>query len=256
MNPSPSVVVAETATDAPPSAPTATASASDPARREPGSVRLHLHRDVADAPSRLAHQRQRAREESLSVGAVVLGTIRAEMRADVAEPRCGQQRVDDRMGDGVTVGMTRQRGLTRPFQVREPQRAGTSEAVHVGADPDARCLGVREMPTDAAGDGRDEAAGAVQVHGRRDLEREVIARDRSDGVTRRGDQCRVIREVVRHRAVGGIQDVPAESLGRLGGGELGPSTAATIGVALDPLDRVDDGKDGNGTRQRPRRSPR
>ena len=113
VNPSPSVVVAETETDAPPSAADSAASAST--RRAANRGRLACTCTVT-LPMRqpgLAEQRQRAREERVGVRRGVLGTVRPEVGADVAESRGRQQRIDDRVRDGVAVGVTR-RAPARP----------------------------------------------------------------------------------------------------------------------------------------------
>ena len=224
MKPSPSVVVAETDTGAPPSAADSAASASARRAAKPRPVRLHLHRDVADAPARLAEQPEGAGEEDVGVGTGVLGVVGAEVRADVAEARRGEQRVDDGVGDGIAVGVARERGLARPFEAREPQRPVAAEGVDVGADARRGALrgaGIeRRRPPAASGVVGDERARPVEVGGGRDLERERVAVDDGHGVPGGAHQRRVVGVVAIGGAIGGLEDVAAEALRSLRGGEL------------------------------------
>ena len=119
-------------------------------------------------------------EEDLGVRAGVLGVIGAEMRADVAEARGRQQRVDDRVRDGIAVGVPRQRRLARPFEAGEPERARRRRTR-------ARRCRSRHAERPAAWSMRaiDGASGCcatsdsrtLEVGGCRDLERERVAVD-------------------------------------------------------------------------------
>jgi len=161
--------------------------------------------------------------------------------------RGGQQRVDDRMSHGVAVGVPREGLLPRPFQTREPQRAVAAEAVHVGADPDARRTrrgsgrggGVR---SDGGSGVREQGPRAVEVGTGGDLEGCRVPRDRDHGVTRGGHQRRVVGVI----GVGGaerlFQDGTTEALRRLRGGEFGSVHGGDDRpLGIHALDRVDDG---------------
>ena len=79
----------------------------------------------------------------------------------------------------------------------------------------------------------------------RDLEAESIAGDGRDPVTCRRDERRIVRELGIGDGVGRTQDVAPESLRGLRRPQLGTIDHADDLVAVDALDRVDHGKNGD-----------
>ena len=131
------MVVAETVTGAPTAAESA---ASASARRGPDlrAVAEHLHGDVADLeaggadPARgLGQQRAPEAPAHSRLGG-------AEVRAQVAQPGGGQQRVAGGVRGDVRVGVPLEAlGLVGPGQPGQVERRAVHEAVDVGADADA-----------------------------------------------------------------------------------------------------------------------
>ena len=148
----------------------------------------------------------------------VLGMVGAEVRADVAEPGGRQQRVDDRVRDGVAVGVPRQRGLARPLEPGEPQRRRR---------PRTRARRCRRRPADARiGFSRCAIDGASGCRATSDRARSRSAGvvilnasgsplDDRDAVTGGRDEGGVVGVVPVGDRVGGVQHVAPEALRRL-----------------------------------------
>ncbi len=160
------------------------------------------------------------------MGAGELGAIHAEVRADVAEAGGGEQGVDDRVGDGVSVAVTREGDLARPFEPGEPQRAVTAERVHVGPDAHLRTPLRRGSDRGREGTLRDDRPRALEVGGRRDLERRRVALDGEDRMTGGCHRRGVIGVVVVRAAQRRLEHIATEPLGVCAAASSERSTAA------------------------------
>src|SRR5690606_13993843 len=87
-----------------------------PPSAEPWPIRLELHGNVADRVSLFSKDLAGAREEHVTVCSGVLRMRGAEVLSDVAEPGSSEQGVNDRVSDGVTVGVPGQRLLPWPLK--------------------------------------------------------------------------------------------------------------------------------------------
>ena len=138
VRPSPSVVVADRDTGAPDSASLQHGDGLGPARPDLGPVPDHADGDVADRVPGLADQPRGLPQQRHSRRARPLRPRRTEVRAEVAEPGRGKQRVAGRVGGRVPVGMPGQPGLPRPFKPGQEQGPPGFEGVHIYAEPDSR----------------------------------------------------------------------------------------------------------------------
>ena len=119
VRPSPSVVVADRDTGAPDSACAEHGDGLGPARPDLGPVPDHVDGDVADDVPGLGDQPRGLAQQRHPGRARPLGPRRTEVRAEVAEPGRGKERVAGRVGGRVPVGMPGQAGLARPFKPRQ-----------------------------------------------------------------------------------------------------------------------------------------
>src|SRR5699024_1575530 len=109
----------------------------------PGEARTvadHLHRDVADAEAGLTHPARRLVQQTRARSPRPLGPIHAEVRAEVADPGRGEERIAGRMAGDVGIGVAGEPGLTLPEQPGDPQLATglrRGEGVHVHPDAHA-----------------------------------------------------------------------------------------------------------------------
>ncbi len=123
VRPSPSVVVPETLTGAPPRAADRAASASARPGRDPRAVADHLNGHVSDDEAGLGQNPAGLAQKGGAARARPLGPVGAELPTQIAEAGRRQQRVAGGMGGHVSVGVAGQAGLARPQQAGQVERA-------------------------------------------------------------------------------------------------------------------------------------
>jgi very-short-patch-repair endonuclease len=106
-------------------------------RRQPGTLHHHRRVDVADAPAVLAEQRHHPGEQVQAVGIPPARVGGREMVADVAQRRRAEQRVHDRVGQHVGVGVTEQPDRRGQFDAAQHQPPPRRVTVDVIAEADA-----------------------------------------------------------------------------------------------------------------------
>jgi phytoene dehydrogenase-like protein len=97
-----------------------------------------LYRYVADAVAGLAYPARGLGEQRDAGRAAPLGLVGAEVRAQIAEPGGGEQRVAGGVRGDVAVRVAGQAGLAGPVEPGDVQRAALFEGVYVDADSDER----------------------------------------------------------------------------------------------------------------------
>jgi pimeloyl-ACP methyl ester carboxylesterase len=96
-----------------------------------GALEHHRHVDVLDRPDEAGDVAQQLHR----VGVLPDGVAVGEVLADVAQPGRAEQRVGDRVGEDVGVGVAGEAGLVRDLHAAEDEPAPGRERVRV--DPDA-----------------------------------------------------------------------------------------------------------------------
>src|SRR5699024_252027 len=94
-----------------------------PAAGQPRPVADHLHRDVADAEAGLTHPARGLTQQARPGGPCPFWAVHAEVRAEVADPGRGEERIAGRMAGDVGIGVAGEPGLTLPEQPGDPQLA-------------------------------------------------------------------------------------------------------------------------------------
>src|SRR4051794_11390969 len=105
-----------------------------------------LHGDVPDPEAGPLHPQVGLGQQRGTGRAGPGGVARAEVGAEVTEPRGAEQRVAGGMGRDVAVGVAGQSVDALPQQPRDPALATGFEGVHVDADPHPRQLTVHAGP--------------------------------------------------------------------------------------------------------------
>ena len=102
-----------------------------------GLLEHHGRVDVLDRPALGAHALEHGAQQRHRVGVAPQLVGVGEVLADVAEPGGAEQRVDDRVGEDVGVGVARQPAVARNLDPAQDQRPAGLEAVGVDADAGA-----------------------------------------------------------------------------------------------------------------------
>ena len=87
-----------------------------------GAIADDLHANVADDPASVAYEFERTAKENLAVSAGKFWAIDAEVGADIAKPSSGQQRIHDRMADGIAIAVAIKTAFALPSTV--PRNSG------------------------------------------------------------------------------------------------------------------------------------
>ena len=254
VRPSPSVVVADSRTVAPPSA--ADSAASPSARRGPTFGRLPITWTATlpivnpAAVTRRSVSPSRAAPEAPAH----CGLGCPEVGPEVAEPGRREQRVADRVRGDVGVGVPGQPVLPRPLEARQGELtalSGVGVRVHVHPDPDQRQPVIAPVPP-----AREDRLGQQQVLGGGDLERPRVPGHQHHRQAQRLDHPGVVGgpRIARRRARGAGRR-RANPCGVWTARSDGPVDRARPAVGRQLADRVDDRGPGD-HRRRPRRGPR
>src|SRR5262249_5205736 len=102
--------------------------------RDPGVIAYDLDRHVPDLEAGLGEQTRGLGQQHRAPDPGPARPRAAEVGAQIAEPGRREQRVADRVGCDVPVGMTGQPELAGPQQPREVQRPAFTERVDVRPD--------------------------------------------------------------------------------------------------------------------------
>jgi hypothetical protein len=107
-------------------------------RRKPGRLRDHGGIDVADLPAALAHPLGRLAQQLDRVGTLETLVGVGKVAANVAQARAAEQRIGDRMEQGIGIRMAQQPFVRRDVHAAKDERAALDQGMDVPTLADAK----------------------------------------------------------------------------------------------------------------------